>query len=74
MRKETRVEEGESDLSNVVRQNSRDILSNLTHFQKQAFVKMKSITSASEDVCVSLLEKNGFKLNDSIEAFFRGEK
>lgn len=31
--------------------------------------RMKSVTNASEDICISLLESNSYDLKTSIEAF-----
>ena len=33
-------------------------------------VKMKSLTSAADDVCVELLESNKYDLHTSVEAYF----
>eukprot|EP00554_Chaetoceros_debilis_P002658 CAMPEP_0194082184 /NCGR_PEP_ID=MMETSP0149-20130528/7766_1 /TAXON_ID=122233 /ORGANISM="Chaetoceros debilis, Strain MM31A-1" /LENGTH=134 /DNA_ID=CAMNT_0038764273 /DNA_START=67 /DNA_END=471 /DNA_ORIENTATION=+ len=65
---------GETTISRVIRQDTKDVTGDLSAFQKQAFVKMKSITNASDDLCVSILSTNGFKLNDSIESFYRGDR
>eukprot|EP00538_Stauroneis_constricta_P001474 CAMPEP_0119545622 /NCGR_PEP_ID=MMETSP1352-20130426/321_1 /TAXON_ID=265584 /ORGANISM="Stauroneis constricta, Strain CCMP1120" /LENGTH=120 /DNA_ID=CAMNT_0007590195 /DNA_START=103 /DNA_END=465 /DNA_ORIENTATION=+ len=37
--------------------------------QQNVLVKMKSVTGAADDVCVSLLENNNYNLKTSIEAF-----
>ena len=39
--------------------------------QKNVVSRMKSVTNASEDVCVSLLESNSYDLKTSIEAVAR---
>eukprot|EP00557_Chaetoceros_sp_GSL56_P001416 CAMPEP_0176498000 /NCGR_PEP_ID=MMETSP0200_2-20121128/12054_1 /TAXON_ID=947934 /ORGANISM="Chaetoceros sp., Strain GSL56" /LENGTH=127 /DNA_ID=CAMNT_0017896111 /DNA_START=11 /DNA_END=391 /DNA_ORIENTATION=+ len=54
-------------LTSIALNSKKDVTENFTLFQREAFKKMKSITDASDDVCVSLLSKTGFKLNDSIE-------
>jgi len=61
-------------LSSIALKNTRDATASFTAYQKQALKKMKSITDASDDVCASILSKNDFKLNDSIEHFYRGER
>jgi hypothetical protein len=38
--------------------------------ERNLLIKMKSVTKASEDVCVSLLENNSYDLKTSIEAYF----
>jgi len=37
--------------------------------QRDLLQRMKSVTNASEDVCLSMLEQNDFDLNASIDAF-----
>lgn len=61
-------------LSSIASNSKKDVTENFSLFQREAFKKMKSITDASDDVCVTLLSKTGFKLNDSIELFYRGER
>lgn len=61
-------------LSNIATGATRDVTADFTAFQREAFKKMKSITDASDDACVSILSSSGFKLNDSIERFYRGER
>jgi len=39
--------------------------------QRAVVVKMKSVTSADEDVCVSILEDFHYDLKQSVEAFFQ---
>lgn len=58
----------------VLSNKKKDVTESFTLFQREAFKKMKSITDASDDVCVTLLSKTGFKLNDSIELFYRGDR
>jgi predicted transcriptional regulator len=62
------------ELSSIASNSKKDVTENFSLFQREAFKKMKSITDASDDVCVSLLSKTGFKLNDSIELFYRGDR
>eukprot|EP00540_Astrosyne_radiata_P023747 CAMPEP_0116835252 /NCGR_PEP_ID=MMETSP0418-20121206/7444_1 /TAXON_ID=1158023 /ORGANISM="Astrosyne radiata, Strain 13vi08-1A" /LENGTH=124 /DNA_ID=CAMNT_0004464903 /DNA_START=93 /DNA_END=467 /DNA_ORIENTATION=- len=40
---------------------------------RSVLVKMKSVTGAKEDVCVAMLESNGYDLKTSIEAFFQSK-
>jgi hypothetical protein len=61
-------------LAGIVNRSKSDATENLTSFQKEAFKKMKLITDAPDDVCASILSKNGFKLNDAIERYYRGER
>lgn len=37
--------------------------------QANLVARMKSVTNASEDVCVSLLQRNSYDLNESVEAY-----
>ena len=39
--------------------------------QENILVRMKSVTKASEPVCIALLEENDYNLKTSIEAFFQ---
>jgi hypothetical protein len=39
--------------------------------EKAILVKMKNVTKADEDVCVAMLESNGYNLKTSVEAFFQ---
>jgi hypothetical protein len=39
--------------------------------EKSILVKMKSVTSAEDPVCIALLEENNYNLKTSIEAFFQ---
>mmetsp|Transcript_22186 Transcript_22186/g.32396 ORF Transcript_22186/g.32396 Transcript_22186/m.32396 type:complete len:134 (+) Transcript_22186:90-491(+) len=73
-KQEDGVQDGEAALKAVLDRTTRDVTAEFTAFQKDAFKRMKSITNAPEDVCSSILHKRGFKLNDSIEAFYRGER
>lgn len=41
--------------------------------ERAVLVKMKSVTGAEEDVCVAMLESNGYDLKTSIEAFFQSK-
>jgi hypothetical protein len=61
-------------LSNIAKGKTRDVTVGLSSFQRETLKKMKSITDASDDACISILSGNGFKLNDSIERFYRGER
>jgi hypothetical protein len=45
--------------------------SNKEELERFLLVKMKSVTKASEDVCVSILENNSYDLKTSIEAYFQ---
>jgi hypothetical protein len=38
--------------------------------QQATLTKMKSVTGAEEDVCVAMLESNGYDLTTSIETFY----
>ena len=49
----------------LVRSSSRDEL------QGSVLVKMKAVTKAEDDICIALLEENGYDLKTSIEAFFQ---
>ncbi|GFH57912.1 hypothetical protein CTEN210_14388 [Chaetoceros tenuissimus] len=64
----------EEILANIAQKKTRDVTKDFTHFQREAFKKMKSITNASDEACVSILSRNGFKLNDGIERYYRGER
>lgn len=64
----------EQILANIAQKKTRDVTKDFTHFQREAFKKMKSITNASDEACVSILSRNGFKLNDGIERYYRGER
>lgn len=39
--------------------------------ERTLLVKMKSVTKASQEVCISLLESNSYDLKTSIEAYFQ---
>jgi hypothetical protein len=39
--------------------------------QRSMLIKMKSVTNANEDLCISILESNGYDLKSSIEAYFQ---
>jgi hypothetical protein len=39
--------------------------------QKATIVKMKSVTGAKDDLCIAMLESNGYDLKTSIEAFLQ---
>jgi hypothetical protein len=41
--------------------------------ERQVLVKMKSVTGAEDDVCIAMLESNGYDLKTSIEAFFQSK-
>lgn len=49
-------------------------LPNLTPNQRDSLLRMKSVTNASDDVCMSILDKQDYSLDASIEAYFRGER
>jgi hypothetical protein len=38
--------------------------------QAATLTKMKTVTGGKEDVCVAMLESNGYDLKTSIEAFY----
>jgi len=40
--------------------------------QRNVVARMKSVTNASDDVCVSLLETHSYDLKTSIEAYLSG--
>ena len=48
----------EQILANIAQKKTRDVTKDFTHFQREAFKKMKSITNASDEACVSILTKN----------------
>jgi hypothetical protein len=62
----------DSSLSTIIAKNKMDITQNFTSYQKSILQKMKSITNASQERCASILMKTNFKLNESIEAYYRG--
>jgi tagatose-1,6-bisphosphate aldolase len=62
----------DSLLSTIIAKNKVDITQNLTSYQKSILQKMKNITNASQERCVSILMQTNFKLNESIEAYYRG--
>jgi UBA-like domain len=37
--------------------------------ERATLIKMKSVTKASEDVCISILESNGYNLKSSVETY-----
>jgi UBA-like domain len=39
--------------------------------QRAVVVKMKAVTNADEEVCISILEDNRYDLKQSVEAFFQ---
>mmetsp|Transcript_20579 Transcript_20579/g.30942 ORF Transcript_20579/g.30942 Transcript_20579/m.30942 type:complete len:118 (+) Transcript_20579:173-526(+) len=39
--------------------------------QRNLMTKMKSVTKAKEDVCVSILENNNYDLKTSVETYFQ---
>lgn len=49
-------------------------LLNLTPTQRDSLTRMKSITNASDDVCLSILNNKKYELEPSIEAFFHGDR
>jgi hypothetical protein len=51
-----------------------DAKSNFTIPQRNMLRRMKSVTDAPEDVCISILTKKNFDLNSSIDAYFQGER
>jgi UBA-like domain len=57
------AEERERDLT--VTADSKEEL------QQAVVVKMKAVTKAKEDLCIALLEENGYDLQTSIEAYFQ---
>jgi hypothetical protein len=74
LRKQTDEVDVNQTLSQIASGTKRDVAAGLSSFQREAFKKMKSITDASDDACISILSQNGFQLNNSIEAFYRGER
>lgn len=50
-----------------------DVTENFTSYQKSVLQKLKDITNASQERCASILIKTNFKLNESIEAYYRGD-
>ena len=46
----------------------------MTKSQRDMLEKMKTITNASEQVCLKLLKKNRFKVDASLEAYYRGDR
>ena len=38
--------------------------------QNGVLVKMKSVTGAQDELCIEILESNGYDLKSSIEAFY----
>ena len=58
-----RKEEVDQEMA-LFKASSRDEL------QHNVLVKMKSVTGAEEDICISMLESNGYDLKTSIEAYF----
>jgi hypothetical protein len=53
--------EQEQDL---VKADSREEL------QAKVLVRMKSVTGGKDDICISMLESNGYDLKTSVEAYF----
>lgn len=37
--------------------------------ERATLIKMKSVTNAAEDICISILESNGYNLKSSIETY-----
>lgn len=74
MRKAGNEVDAMKTLADIANGTKRDVTVGLTGFQRDTLQRMKSITDASDDTCISLLSRNGFKLNDSIERFYRGER
>lgn len=48
---------------------SLGLSSSREELQQNVLARMKSVTNASEDVCVSLLEENSYDLKTSIETY-----
>eukprot|EP00545_Synedropsis_sp_CCMP1620_P014982 CAMPEP_0119005460 /NCGR_PEP_ID=MMETSP1176-20130426/1736_1 /TAXON_ID=265551 /ORGANISM="Synedropsis recta cf, Strain CCMP1620" /LENGTH=122 /DNA_ID=CAMNT_0006957273 /DNA_START=47 /DNA_END=415 /DNA_ORIENTATION=+ len=44
---------------------------NKEDLSRSLLVKMKSVTKASEDVCISILSSNSYDLKTSVEAYFQ---
>jgi UBA-like domain len=57
-------DERAQDLSNLSSESKEEL-------QRSVVVKMQAITKANENLCIALLEKNGYDLETSIEAFFQ---
>ncbi len=64
----------ESPLIREPPEQRNDSKSNFTLPQRDMLRRMKSVTDASEDVCISILTKKKFDLNSSIDAYFQGER
>lgn len=58
-----KLEERENDQI-LMKATSREEL------QAATLTKMKSVTGAHEEICVAMLESNGYDLKTSIEAFY----
>ena len=61
---ERKVLQRKDDWDTIKSASSREEL------QKNVVVRMKSVTGAKDDICISMLESNGYDLKTSIETFF----
>ncbi len=52
----------------------QSISTGFTPPQRETLQRMKSVTNATDDVCSSILIKNNFNLNSSIDSYFLGER
>lgn len=72
MEKQMKMEhDSESPLIREAPDQRNDVKSTLSLPQRDMLRKMKSVTNASEDECASILQKNNFDMNISIDAYFR---
>lgn len=66
-----------TEKSVLKKKEERDVHSTISstgsrdELERAMIVKMKSVTNANEDVCISMLESNGYDLKSSIEAYFQ---
>lgn len=58
----------DNELLELYQVNSKDEL------QRNVVARMKSLTNASDEVCVSILERNAYNLNTSIETYLASSK
>mmetsp|Transcript_36159 Transcript_36159/g.78659 ORF Transcript_36159/g.78659 Transcript_36159/m.78659 type:complete len:147 (+) Transcript_36159:52-492(+) len=47
---------------------------NLTRKERDSLTKMKNVTNASDSVCLRILRKNRFKVDTSVNAYYRGDR
>ena len=46
----------------------------LTKVEREALVKMKAITNASDAVCTKLLKRCRWKIDEAVNAYYRGDR